>query len=448
MRNLLILLVLFTANMAYSQDTTSKWSLQKCVEYAMKNNISVKQADVQARITALQLKQAKLYQYPSVSFSTNGNFQFGRSIDPTTNLFTNTEIFTQNYNVSGGVQIFNWGRLKNNIAVNQFNLQAALADVEKTVNDNAIVVASYYLSVLANNEQIRIAQVKVNQTKAQLDITTKKVSAGSLPELNQVQLESQLASDSSDLITAEANLTASVLNLKAVLSLDAATPFETETPPLEKIPVETLSNLQPDAVYLLALNTQPLQKGDSLRIKAAEKNILAYKSNLYPTLSAGYGLGSTFNSKASQLLNPGVKIPYFNQLDNNFNQSVGLSIAVPIFGNGTRRISYEQSKLNVKTYQLQQVQNNLTLKNSIYKSYSDAVASLQKYNAGMRVIESAQKAYDFANKRYEVGLLGLYDLLVSQNELTKAKLQQVANQFDYIFKMKLLEFYKGQGIKL
>jgi outer membrane protein len=434
--------------MAYSQDTTSKWSLQKCVEYAMKNNISVKQADVQARITALQLKQAKLYQYPSVSFSTNGNFQFGRSIDPTTNLFTNTEIFTQNYNVSGGVQIFNWGRLKNNIAVNQFNLQAALADVEKTVNDNAIVVASYYLSVLANNEQIRIAQVKVNQTKAQLDITTKKVSAGSLPELNQVQLESQLASDSSDLITAEANLTASVLNLKAVLSLDAATPFETETPPLEKIPVETLSNLQPDAVYLLALNTQPLQKGDSLRIKAAEKNILAYKSNLYPTLSAGYGLGSTFNSKASQLLNPGVKIPYFNQLDNNFNQSVGLSIAVPIFGNGTRRISYEQSKLNVKTYQLQQVQNNLTLKNSIYKSYSDAVASLQKYNAGMRVIESAQKAYDFANKRYEVGLLGLYDLLVSQNELTKAKLQQVANQFDYIFKMKLLEFYKGQGIKL
>ncbi len=460
-----------------AQDTTGKWDLRKCVDYAVKNNISIKQADVQARITALQLKQNKLFQYPTASAATSGNLQFGRSIDPTTNQFTTTELLSQSYSLQGGMLLFNWGRLKNSIASALFSTQAAFADVEKTANDVSLTVANYYLNVLATKQQIEIAVVQVQQTAAQLEVTKKKVEAGALPELNQVQLEAQLATDSSNLITAQSNYALSVLSLKGALSLDASTPFEVITPSLDKIPLESLLNLQPDAVYQLALTTQPLQKGDSLRIKAAEKNVAANKSALYPSLSANYAFASAFNNKAleatgsSQILSPigTVKVSgtdysvfplnpftiysygktgYFNQLGNNFSQSVGLSLSVPIFSNGQRRITYEQSKLSLKNYQLQSQQDNLTLKNNIYTSYTNVVTALQKYNASTRAVESAQKAFDFASKRYEVGLLSTYDLIVTQNNLTTAKLQQLNNEYDYVFKMKLLEFYKGQGIKL
>ncbi|MBS1670532.1 MAG: TolC family protein [Bacteroidetes bacterium] len=477
MRKLIAIIICISSTQVKAQSTSDKWDLRKCVEYAVKNNISVKQADIQARITALQLKQNKLFQYPTTAFNTNGNLQLGRSIDPTTNQFTTTELISQSYALQGGMLLYNWGRLKNSIAAAQLSTQAALADIEKAANDVSLTVANYYLNVLAAKQQIDIANVQVKQTNAQLDITKKKVNAGALPELNQVQLEAQLATDSSNLITAQSNYELNILSLKGALSIDAATPFEVITPTLDKIPLESLLNLQPDIVYQLALTTQPLQKGDSLRIKAAEKSLLANKSALYPSLSANYVFASAFNNKAiepigsTQILPPigTVKVGstdynvfplnpytvytygksgYFSQLNNNFSQSIGLSLSVPIFSNGQRKITYEQSKLTLKNAQLQNQQDNLTLKNNIYTSYTNVVTSLQKYNASIRAVESAQKAYDFAQKRYENGLLSTYDLIVTQNSLTTAKLQQLANQYDYVFKIKLLEFYKGQGIKL
>jgi outer membrane protein len=475
MRKLITIISCITCLQLIAQDTIGKWDLRKCVDYAVKNNISIKQADIQARIAALQLQQNKLFQYPTAAFTTNGNLQV-RSIDPTTNQYTTSQIISQSYSLQGGVLVYNWGRLKNSIAASQLSLQAALTDIEKSANDISLTVANYYLSVLAAKQQIDIANVQVQQTQAQLVLTKKKVEAGALPELNQVQLEAQLATDSSNLISAQSTFLLNVLSLKGALSLDAAAPFDVVTPSLDKIPLESLLNMQPDALYQLALTTQPLQKADSFRIKAAEKTITANKSALYPTLSTTYSLGSNYSNSQQEAINTGLtqnykigfvpmnsnsydvyqtipiytynKKGYLNQITNTFNQSIGLSLSVPTFSNGQRRITYEQSKLTLRNYQLQSQQDNLTLKNNIYTSYTNVVTALQKYNASSRAVESAQKAYDFAQKRYEVGLLSTYDLIVTQNNLTTAKLQQLNNQYDYVFKMKLLEFYKGQGIKL
>ena len=140
---------------------------------------------------------------------------------------------------------------------------------------------------------------------------------------------------------------------------------------------------------------------------------------------------------------------YGNQLGDNFRQAFGFTINVPLFNNGnTYRTNYEQSKLNLKKYELQKQQADVTLKLNIYTAYSNVISSMEKFNAGKKSIESAQKVYDFSRRRYDVGLLGTIDLLINQNNLLKAKLQQVANQFDFVFKMKVLEFYKGMGIKL
>jgi outer membrane protein len=458
-----------------------KWDLRRCVDYAMTNNISVKQADVQARISALQLQQAKLNKWPTASFSANVGEQFGRSIDPTTNQFTTTNFFFNQYQLQGGAQIYNWGRLKNAQAAADFNAQAALADIERAANDVALNVASYYLNVLAANEQIRIAEVQITQTKAQFDVTKKKVDAGALPELNLAELETQLATDSSNLITATTSFQQNVLFLKALLNIDMAAPFDVATPAVESIPLEPLAELQPDYVYQLALTTQPQQKVNELLIKGAEKTVRSNKALMYPSITGFYSLGTTYNNQVYGVIDsntitvPSYKLgtvavngtnydvvsqPYstiqpvygktkfFKQIDANFNQSVGIGLTIPIFNNGSYRLSYERSKLDLKNLQLQQQQSNQTLQSNIYNAYANAMASLQKFNAGIKSVASAQKAYDFASKRYEVGLLSTIDLLTNQNNLQRAKLQQVANQYDYVFKMKVLEFYKGRGIKL
>lgn len=431
----------------YAQTTPEKWDLRKCVDYAMKNNISVKQADVQARITALQYKQAILYKYPTASFNTSFGPQFGRSIDPTTNVYTNSELLSQNYGLQGGVQIFNWGRIKNNIAAQAFNAKAALVDIQKAANDVALNVATYYLQILAAQEQVNIVAVQIQQTQSQLNVTRKKVDAGSLPELNALELDAKLATDSSNFIAAQSSFQQNLLQLKALLNIDAALPFDVEIPAVDKIPLESLTELQPETVFKLAIDNQPNILSNRLKIKGAEKNILATKATLYPTISGSYSLGSTYNNKAVNFLN-GNKIQYFDQVGQNFRQSLGLGISVPIFNSGTNRINYEQSKLNLQGIQVTEDQIEQKLKQDIYTAYTNVINAIQKFNAGKRQVESNQKALDFATKRYDVGLLSTIDLITIQNNLSTAQFQQISNQYDYIFKMKLLEFYKGQGLKL
>lgn len=461
-----------------------KWDLRQCVDYAMKNNISVKQADVQARIVALQVKQAKLAVYPNANLSSGLGTQFGRSIDRTTNIYSNTQSLYQNYQLQSGIVVYNYNRLKNSIAYEQFSANAALQDVEKAANDAALSVCTYYLQVLASKEQVIISQLQIGQTKSQLDITKKQVAAGSLPELNRLEIEAQLANDSSTYISAQSNFDQSVLALKAILNMDAAAPFEVAIPESSNIPTLPLTELQPDIVYQLALNNQPLQKANDFRIKAAEKNISISKAQMYPTLNFGVNLATNFynsfkkvdgytingyslngdvvsiGNNSYYISSPNITIKqsknslgdiwkgYGSQLDNNFGQTVGFNLTVPIFNNGQYRTSYEQAKLNYKSQLLNKEGADMTLKQNIYTAYSNAISSLQKVNASKKSVETNQKVFDFATKRYNLGLLSTIDLLTNQNNLLKAKLQLVGNEYDYIFKMKLLEFYKGQGLKL
>lgn len=487
MRKLITLLCCATLLQAHAQNGSDRWNLRQCVDYAMTNNISVKQADIQARISALQLRQSKLNMYPSASGSSSTGVRFGRSIDPTTNGFATTQFLYQNFGINGGIQVYNNGRLHNAVLASEFNAKAALADVAKAANDIALNVCTYYLQVLAAKEQINITAVQVSQSITQYEMTKKRVDAGVLPELNLAEIEAQLANDSTNYVTARTSYEQNLINLRGLLSLDPDVLFGVETPPADQIPLETFAELQPQAVYQLALANQPQQKANEFRIKAAQKNILVAKAGMYPTLNLGANLSTNFSNSfkytsgatflgyspitgaepivnvsnvnyyvQTPLYKPSQNSRSFNdlwqgwgkQLDNNFGQNVGISLSVPIFSNGQNKIAFQQSKLQLKTAELQKAQSDLKLKQDIYTAYSNATAALQKFNSGKKAVESAQKAYDFALKRYEVGLLGSLDLITNQNNLLKAKLQQLTNQYDYVFKMKLLEFYKGTGLKL
>lgn len=455
----------------------NKWDLKQCVDYAIKNNISVKQADVQARFDKLTHNQSILAQYPRLYSQHSAGFQFGRSIDPTSNQFTTNQIFFANHGIDVGLDLFNWFSKRNTVEANHYLAQASVAKLEKARNDIALNVANAYLSVLLNKEQINISKVQLSQSREQLVLIQKQVKAGALPELNLAEAETQYATDSSNLITTQTNYTISLLQLKALLNLDVASPFDIEVPPVDSIPLEPLSELDPAIVYQSALEHLPQQKINDLNLKAAEKNAAVAKAAMYPSLSVFGGINSRYSNAQKLLPNnfQTINVPigvvdingttypvtapvnqpteysknnYFRQLNNNFSQNIGFGLNIPIFNGGVARINWQKAKLNAESQLLLKDQDAQTLKQDIYQAYTNAVAAFEKYNAAQIATASAQKAYDFAKKRFDVGLLQPIDLITNQNNLFRAKINMVSAQYDYVFKMKLLEFYKGLGLKL
>jgi len=453
-----------------------KWSLLRCVEYALNNNISVKQADVQARLSRLTAKQAKGSLYPTLGGSFSGGYQHGLNENPTTGTLESANFLSGSLGVQTGYTIFTWGARKNDIIAANLNAEADEVGIDRAKNDVSLAVANAFLQVMLRREQVRISDIALAQSQEQLRITRKLVDAGSQPELDAIQIEAQMARDSSALLQAVALVEQSLINLKAYLNLDQAQPFDIEAPAIETIPIENITDLQPSGVYDLAVTNMPLQKMYALRIEAAQYQVKAARGAMYPSVSAFGGLNTRFvnaktpvigvfpdkatgsyvtvNNQQIPVFAPEFGIigyngtPLLRQLNRNFGQSIGLSINLPIFNGWNQRTQWDRAKVNVQQVQLQDDQERQNLKTNIYNSYQDAFASLQKYNASVRAVEASQKALDFAKKRYDIGLLGTLDYIITQNNLYRARIEEVSNRYDYVFKMKVLEFYKGRGIKL
>ncbi len=479
-----IFILLLTFSSFYNNSSAQqKWSLLRCVQYAMDSNISVKQNILQEQLADITLRQSNLSKYPSVNFSNNDGYRFGRSQNPSTGILESQNFFTVGFNMQSSVEIFNWYSKRNTILANEWELQATKATTEKIKNDIALTVANAYLQVLLAKAQAQIASVQVQQSIYQFNIISKQVKAGVLPELNAVELEAQVARDSANLIAARGNIEQTKLVLKSYMNLDAAIPFEIEESPADKIPVENIADLQPDAVYALALKNLPQQRVNDFKIKAAEKKSLAIRGSLYPTLSGFGSLGSNYGYFRTPIYSQvfsgyqpsGLVIsngsggftdvqrpvftkgaqsgfftadPFGTQLGNNFGQSIGINISVPIFNGGVARANYAKSKLNILSIGLQRDQDNQNIKQDIYQAYNAATVALEKFNSSKKSVEAAQRSYDFATKRFNIGMLGTLELTTNQNNLFRAKLEMVLNQFDYVFKMKVLEFYRGEGLKL
>ncbi|MBX9781828.1 MAG: TolC family protein [Chitinophagaceae bacterium] len=460
------------------------WDLRRCVEYAWEHNLSIKLTDIQARIAELSYEQAKMGRYPNVNFSNSTGTNFGRAVDPTTNLFVSSTLLFQQYNLNVNGLIYNFGNVKNQVLASRISAQAASQDVQTNKNDIGLTVATTYLQVLLAKEQARIAYTTMQLTKARLADTRKRVDAGSLPELNALELESQFARDSATYISAATTAEQNLLNLKATLNLDAATPFDIAAPPVEMIPVENIADLLPEYVFQIAMQTQPQIKANDLRIQVIEYNLKAAKAALYPSINFFGGIGTNFanpNSKITgfnflgyvpsqsvvnvngtnqPVLDPNVQLirgkkgfgemwtGWGNQIDQNFRQNLGIQLSVPIFSGGIARTNYKRIQLNMKSASLTRDQAVVTLKNNVYLAYVSAKNALERYNASKRTLELTEKTFDLAQKRYNAGLMSTIDYITNQNNLFRARIQKTADQFDYVFRMKVLEFYKGMGLKL
>ncbi|MBW8686311.1 TolC family protein [Chitinophaga rhizophila] len=442
---LLALCILFANSAALkAQDT---WTLQRSVDYALQNNISIKQQDVQKRYAALTLKQSQLAQLPSVGAGIQGTIGSGRNIDPYTNVFVTQSYFNLAGGLNTNVELFNWFYKRNTIAANKYETQAQSRFLEKARNDVAFNIASTFLQILMNIEQVHVSELQVKLTSSQLENTKKLVVAGSVPESNQADLETKLASDSVTLVNAQNQVILTTLQMKALLNLSFDQPYVPQTPEkLSEIPLPRLDEVDPEMVYSAAQNTNPLIKGDDLQIKSRQKAYAAQRGLLYPSLAANGTINTSYTDVAKGVT--GKTIPFGDQFSNNFRQSAGLSLNIPILNAWQQRAAVNRAKLDIENQELTKAKDLQQLRQDIYTAHANAVAAIQKYSAASKGVEASQRAYDFATKRYNLGLMNTIDYITTQTNLFRAQIDKVSAQYDFIFRMKLLEFYRDQKITL
>ena len=476
-KQLLLIVSLIASLSAAAQPEDNVWSLQRCVQYAIDHNISIKQDSLTARLARLTLTQSQLSQLPVINASGGYGRSFGRSINPTTNQFVEGDYNFLSAQGSASLLIFGWNQVRNTIARNKLSLEASMADLDQLKDDISLNVANSFLVALLAKEQINISKNQVDVSKAQLDQTRAFADAGRLPELNVAQLESQLATDSANLINSIASYNSAILDLKALLNLDFATPFVIRVPDVTVGDQMSVNNMLPENVYDVAKTHFGSIKGSMLRVNSAEKGVAAARGGLYPQLSFGgqfgtnwasnyltyntptyaglqpIGITDSINHKVYEVYQPAYTattsvIPFGKQIDNNFRQSISLNVNVPIFNSWQAKFTLKQAKINLASQQLNEYNAELTLKQNVYKAHNNALNSIQKYEAAKRADEAASRALDFARKRYDLGLTSTVDLLVTQNSQFNAASNLVIAKYDLIFKLKVIDYYLGKELKL
>jgi outer membrane protein len=472
------ILVFLLAGIAVPVQAQETWTLETCIQYAKDNNITVKQAQANVRTAMLSEKQAKASRLPNVSASANVGEQFGRTIDPTTNQFSTSATSFNSLGLNAGVNLFSGGLINHSIKQAGWDLQAASADAEQLVNNLGLQIASAYLSILLGEEQLENAQKRISQTQEQLNVTMKLIDAGTLPMADKYNILAQLAQGEQAQVQARNNVELSYLNLKQLLQLEPDFNLKIDRP---DVPIPADAN--PDAltltpVYQTATGTQANIRSADFRVKSAQEGIAIAKSAYYPTISAFANLSSSYSSQARDFNNPifgtpvlgdpviinfqGQNVPirffdtpttfpkssYFTQIDQNFGQGIGASISVPIYQNGRTRLNVERARLGVLTSQMQQIQTQQTLKNDIQTAIANARAARQTLEAAQKTFDATEIAYQNTVKRHTLGTINTLDLTTARNNRDIAETDRTVAKYDYVFKLKILDFYLGKPLKM
>jgi outer membrane protein len=429
-----------------SQSVSDIWNLKKCIDTSVKNNLTIRQAAQQLNTSRITRDQAKMNLLPTASLTTPVGVQFGRSINPITNGFTSTTLIYQNYGLSGNLPLLNWGKLKDQVKAQSYTMHASELNISKTENEIALTVAQDYLQALLAKEQVKNARIQLELTRKQLDIAKLRFVADKLSELDLAQLRAQFASDSINMLTQEGAYANNILILKALINISLSQPFEIEDIATDDAGITgndgKLMNEGAEAIYQMALQNLPQSRIHILKIQAAQSYIKAAHAAMFPALSVNYTLASTFSNYTTNQPFRKWWSRYGFQMKADFYQQLALTLNVPIFENSHLRNALRQSRLDLRSAELEAEQDNLQLRENIYTVYSTALFALRKAEEGRIMVEDSQKAYDLTLKGFEIGSKDAFTLITSENSLLKAKEQQLINQYDYLFRINILGFYR------
>lgn len=472
LKNLLpLMLALLTVSVLQSQEI---WSLEKCIQYAQENSLSIKQAKYGVESALITERQSKHARYPNISASTGVNLQFGRTIDPTTNAFNTSRITSNSISLDGTLQLFNGNAINNQIKQSKLDTRAAIADAEAVGNDLGLNIASAYLSILLAYEQVENAQKQLELSQEQLKQTDRLIQAGSLPENDRYDILARIALDEQTLIDAKNQIGINMLTLKQLMEVDPSLDFEIERPDVI-VPTDSDPNAyEVDNVYNLALDNQPQIKANELRLESAELGVTLARANTLPSVFLFGGLSTGYSSAARTVdggslvfqeqpaffngdpftlglesFDPNfVDNPYGDQLNENFGQRVGVSVNIPIYNNYRNKASIERAKVNILNTKVTNQQTKQTLKTNIQRAVADALASKESLEASEKSLEAAKVAFDNATKRFDLGAINTFEYSTARNNLDQADNNFIISKYQYVFNLKVVDFYLGKPLKI
>jgi outer membrane protein len=473
-RVLIILLLFLGINNLYAQNI---WTLEECIQYAIDHNIQVKQQALNSEYQKNQLLSSKLSILPSVNASAYESLRFGRNVDPYTNEFTEDNSQSFNSEISAQMNLFNGGQRYHEIRKSNLNLQISLKDLEKAENDIAVNIANAFFNVLYNEELLDVSIAQLETTRSQVENTEKLVNAGSLAQGNLLEVQSQLANEELQVVNAENALNLAYLTLTQYMELDSVSGFRINRPLIDPIQEATILP-EVNQVFAEAKMIMPEIQSSELNSFVAQKDLSLARSSYYPSLvlSASYGSGySNARKEIDQIIastpvligygidNTNGNLfdvyqygfdytyrtrPFSDQFRDNASASVSIGLSIPLFNGWQVKTAVNNAKINLETARYNEELTRKQLYREIQQAYADASAAMKKYIATKKALEAMRESFRYTQQRFDVGLVTSVDYNISKNQLNQTESELIRAKYEFVFKSKILDFYRGQPITL
>ncbi|MFA5972091.1 MAG: TolC family protein [Lentimicrobiaceae bacterium] len=452
------------------------WTLEKCVEYALSNNIQIKQQMLQVKSGQATVLQDQLTLLPSLNGFAMHGYNWGKTVDRYTNQFATQRVQTDNFYLSSSLTLFDGFQKINQIKQSKMDLEAANYDNDKFMDDITLGIATGYLQILFYKELLKTAENQLQATDLQVARLQKMVTAGALAVGDLYNIQAQRATENVQVVDSRNNLDLAYLTLAQMLDLPSTDNFEIETPELELGAQPSLTAM-PEQVYGFALENQPMIKSAEYRLKSSEYMLNQSKGSLLPSLSLQGSLGTGYSGAASQVIDSyipaGTQVIGFvdlpggsqdvyalkydpvwkdntfsNQVSDNVNKSLSFNLSIPIFNGWSSRTAISKAKLNVENAKYNLDLKKLELRKTIQQAYADAKAALNKYYSSITGVEAAKESFRYAEEKFTVGTLNSVDYNNAKINFEKAESSLLQAKFEFIFKTTVLDFYMGKPITL
>ena len=433
---------------AVAQEQTAPWSLEACIDYAYANNIQLKQKVEEQEARKVELHTSKHSWLPAVNANMGQSFQFGRSTSKS-GVIVDQNASNTTFNINLDMPIFDGFKIPNDIAARKLDLQAAIESLNKAKEDLAINIASYYLQVLYNKELQRVAQLQVDLDKEQVAKTEAMVDAGKVPLSQLYDIKAQLAKDEVTLTEATNNVELALLDLAQSLELERSDrSFDIVTPQITDAVAENMSSiLPPETIFDQAVTFKPQIKEQEYLLESQKRMLKVAQAGYYPKLNFGasYSNGYYHTSMGGEFADTR---SFGDQLKQNGQKIVGFSLSIPLFNRFQVRNSVRSARIGINNQQLMLENSKKTLYKEIQQAYYNATAAQEKYQASDKSVAASKEAFDYAQVRYAAGKSTVFEFNEAKTKSAQSLAEQAQAKYDFIFRAKILDFYRGTPLKL
>jgi outer membrane protein len=419
------------------------WSLQECIDYALENNIQIKQQGLNTMYNENMVSQAKSDRLPNLNAGASNNYSFGRSLN-NENVYENVNSTALNGYIQSNITVFNGFTLQNSVKQNELDLQASIQDFQKAKDDLVLNIAASYLEILFAEELSLIAEAQIEVTKQQIERTQKLVDAGSLARGALLEIEAQRAREELQLVNDQNRVQLAYLNLFQLLELPVEKSFTIAKPKLPEIKAN-VTMLNSFDVFQNAMHVRPEIKAAQLRVESAKRQLDIAKGYNYPTLN----MGASYNNQYFNVLNSEFQqLSFSEQLKSNSRYGFGLNLNIPIFNRFQVKNGISNAKLQIADYEYRLQTARNVLRKDIEQAYTNALAALNRYVSSEQAVKSTEEAFRYAEEKFNVGMMNTVEYNQSKNYLTVAQSELLQARYEYIFRAKILDFYNGVPIEL